>query len=138
MPSLFGVVDLFAGPGGLGEGFASLSEAGHTPYRIGISVESETSAHRTLTLRAFLREFRRRDGVLPTEFIEFHAGRASEPVWSGVDAGSWRIATDEARCIELGSHGTAAEIDHAIDKLRRRFDDIVLVGGPPCQAYSLG
>ena len=48
MPSTFGIVDLFAGPGGLGEGFASLVEDGHAPFRIGISVEKEASAHRTL------------------------------------------------------------------------------------------
>jgi DNA (cytosine-5)-methyltransferase 1 len=59
LPSTFGIVDLFAGPGGLGEGFASLVEDGHAPFRIGISVEKEASAHRTLTLRAFLREYRR-------------------------------------------------------------------------------
>jgi hypothetical protein len=53
LPSTFGIVDLFAGPGGLGEGFASLVEDGHAPFRIGISVEKEASAHRTLTLRAF-------------------------------------------------------------------------------------
>lgn len=57
MPSTFGIVDLFAGPGGLGEGFASLARDGHAPFRIGISVEKEASAHRTLTLRAFLREY---------------------------------------------------------------------------------
>ena len=79
MPSTFGIVDLFAGPGGLGEGFASLVEDGHAPFRIGISVEKEASAHRTLTLRAFLREYRARHGVLPKEFIDFHAGLASEP-----------------------------------------------------------
>lgn len=48
LPSTFGIVDLFAGPGGLGEGFASLVEDGHAPFRIGISVEKETSAHLTL------------------------------------------------------------------------------------------
>jgi hypothetical protein len=55
LPATFGIVDLFAGPGGLGEGFASLDVGGHAPFRIGISVEKEASAHRTLTLRAFLR-----------------------------------------------------------------------------------
>ena len=56
------MVDLFAGPGGLGEGFASLEEEGHVPYQIGISVENEASAHRTLTLRAFC-WYAKHDGV---------------------------------------------------------------------------
>ena len=137
MPSSFGVVDLFAGPGGLGEGFASLDEEGHAPYQIGISVENEASAHRTLTLRAFLREVRRRHGALPVQFIEFHAGMTDEPEWTEVDAASWRVATDEARYLELGSPGAVTEIDHAIENIRRRFDDSILIGGPPCQAYSL-
>ena len=67
MPATFGIVDLFAGPGGLGEGFASLDVGGHAPFRIGISVEKEASAHRTLTLRAFLRAhewfYRNREGA---------------------------------------------------------------------------
>lgn len=137
MPSTFGVVDLFAGPGGLGEGFASLALDGHVPFRIGISVEKETSAHRTLTLRAFLREFRLRHGRLPGEFIDFHAGRTSEPDWSEIDRQAWSIATEEARALELGTDAAASAIDDAIGKLRRKFDDTILIGGPPCQAYSL-
>src|SRR5690606_13900626 len=48
----FGIVDLFAGPGGLGEGFASYREASRSPFHIGVLVEKEASAHRTLSLRA--------------------------------------------------------------------------------------
>ncbi len=137
MPSTFGVVDLFAGPGGLGEGFASLDEGGHIPYQIGISVENETSAHNTLTLRAFLREVRRREGRLPGKFIEFHAGRTAQPEWAEVDDASWRVAIDEAQCLELGNREAKTKLDAAIEKVKRRFEDTVLIGGPPCQAYSL-
>ena len=137
MPSSFGVVDLFAGPGGLGEGFASLTENGHAPYRISMSVENEPSAHRTLTLRAFLREHRRREGSLPNAFIEFHAGRIDQPAWADVDAEMWQTATNEVRNLELGTDSAAIEIDHAIERLRPQFDDTILIGGPPCQAYSL-
>ena len=137
LPSSFGVVDIFAGPGGLGEGFAALVENGHAPFRIGISIENEKSAHRTLRLRAFLREHRRRHGSLPSDFIEFHAGRATEPLWAEVDEDSWRAANHEARCLELGNDNAATEIDRAVVKLRRDFDDTILIGGPPCQAYSL-
>lgn len=137
MPATFGVVDLFAGPGGLGEGFASHVEDGHTPFRIGISVEKEASAHRTLTLRAFLREYRARHGTLPEQFVDFHAGRIPEPDWATVDADTWRLATDEAHGLELGTEAATAAIDDAIVQLQRNFDDTILIGGPPCQAYSL-
>ena len=137
MPSVFGIVDLFAGPGGLGEGFASLVEDGHAPFRIGISVEKEATAHRTLTLRAFLREFRMRYGSLPRQFIDFHAGKVPEPDWSKVDAVVWRVANEEACGLELGTEAAATAIDAAIEKLRSKYDDTILIGGPPCQAYSL-
>lgn len=92
MPSNFGSVDLFAGPDGLGEGFASFARYCHAPFQIGISVEKGTLAHRTLTLRAFLRECRARHGVLPKEFIDFLAGIGSEPDWSAVYAQAWTRA----------------------------------------------
>jgi DNA (cytosine-5)-methyltransferase 1 len=137
LPSDFGIVDLFAGPGGLSEGFASLVEDGHAPFRIGISVEKEASAHRTLTLRAFLREYRARHDALPEQFIDFHAGLAPEPDWSAVDAEAWQHARDEARALELGTEAAATAIDGAIEKLKDKYDDTILIGGPPCQAYSL-
>lgn len=137
MPATFGIVDLFAGPGGLGEGFASLDVGGHAPFRIGISIEKEASAHRTLTLRAFLRAHQTHHGALPKAFIDFHAGLIPEPDWSEVDAAAWQHATAEAQCLELGTEPAAAAIDHAIGALRREFDDTILIGGPPCQAYSL-
>lgn len=137
MPATFGVVDLFAGPGGLGEGFASLVNNAHRPFRIGISVEKEASAHRTLTLRAFLNEYRTRHGLLPQRFIDFHAGLTTEPDWGEVDTKAWRMATEEARCLELGTDAAKIAIDDAITRLRRNFDDTILIGGPPCQAYSL-
>ncbi|WP_210191865.1 DNA cytosine methyltransferase [Bosea sp. AS-1] len=137
MPSAFGIVDLFAGPGGLGEGFASLGEDGPAPFRIGISVEKEASAHRTLTLRAFLREYKARHDTLPCKFIDFHAGLVPEPDWSAVDADAWRLAAGEARALELGTEAAATAIDSAIAKLKKKSDDTILIGGPPCQAYSL-
>lgn len=137
MPATFGIVDLFAGPGGLGEGFASLESGGQQPFHIGISVEKEASAHRTLRLRAFLRDHVARHGALPEAFVKFHAGLTVEPDWSEVDAAAWAAATAEARCLELGSEAAAAAIDEAIGWLRQNFDDTILIGGPPCQAYSL-
>lgn len=137
MPATFGIVDLFAGPGGLGEGFASLRVGDHSPFQIGISVEKETSAHRTLTMRAFVRAYAEKHGALPTDYVDFHAGRSTEPDWSTVDAVAWDHAASEARCLELGTEPAAEAIDSVIARLRKDFDDTILIGGPPCQAYSL-
>jgi DNA (cytosine-5)-methyltransferase 1 len=137
LPATFGIVDLFAGPGGLGEGFASLRVGDHSPFQIGISVEKETSAHRTLTLRAFVRACAEKHGGLPKAYIDFHAGLSVEPDWSTVDAAAWDHAASEARCLELGTEPAADAIDSVVAQLRKDFDDTILIGGPPCQAYSL-
>ena len=137
MTSNFKVVDLFAGPGGLGEGFASLEVDGEHPFSIGISVEKEQSAWKTLRLRAFLREYTRKNKKLPDEFVEFHAGERAEPEWAQVDAEAWEYACSEARLLELGCEKAASEIDLAIDRLKSECEDTILIGGPPCQAYSL-
>ena len=43
------VIDLFAGPGGLGEGFSSLrDEQGKPVFKIIMSIEMERTAHATL------------------------------------------------------------------------------------------
>src|SRR5689334_18493777 len=50
------IVDVFAGPGGLGEGFSSLiDEKGERAFRIALSVEREPVACRTLRLRTVRR-----------------------------------------------------------------------------------
>lgn len=138
MSSTYGVVDLFAGPGGLGEGFASAGPEGSHPFEIAISVEKEKSAHRTLRLRAFIREVVRKTGRLPESYVAFHAGRCTEPDWSRIDPDAWRLASAEARCLELGDDAATTILDAEIDRLRSgSHRDTILIGGPPCQAYSL-
>lgn len=46
-------------------------------------------------------------------------------------------ATDEARFLELGTDAATEAIDNVITGLQQDFDDTILIGGPPCQAYSL-
>lgn len=58
------VIDLFAGPGGLGEGFSSLNDTdGGRRFQVKVSVEKDEVAHRTLSLRALFRAFA--DGKVP-------------------------------------------------------------------------
>ncbi len=58
MSTEFAIVDLFAGPGGLAEGFSSIrNKDGSRPFEIALSVEKEASAFETLRLRSFFRQF---------------------------------------------------------------------------------
>jgi DNA (cytosine-5)-methyltransferase 1 len=52
------VIDLFAGPGGLCEGFSSIfDETGARRFAVKVSVEKDPVAQRTLLLRAIFRKF---------------------------------------------------------------------------------
>ncbi len=137
MSAPIGVIDLFAGPGGLGEGFASIGSDGNPPFEIGMSVEKDNVANRTLQLRAFLRKYKHRYNKLPQEFIDFHAGSIIEPNWEEVDSEAWQDARDEIFELELGSRGTRGKLDSALARIRKKFDETILIGGPPCQAYSI-
>ncbi len=64
------IIDLFAGPGGLGEGFSAFSVPDRgDPFEIALSIEKEPNAHRTLTLRAFFRQFPA--GKAPEAYYEY-------------------------------------------------------------------
>ena len=68
MSSQIKIIDLFAGPGGLGEGFSAYKDkkTGKHPFSIAVSVEKEASAHQTLQLGSFFRKFP--DGQAPEEY----------------------------------------------------------------------
>jgi len=46
------IIDLFAGPGGLGEGFSAYKSEGAS-FKIKLSIEKDAAAHKTLRLRSF-------------------------------------------------------------------------------------
>lgn len=128
------IVDLFAGPGGLGEGFASLGNGKR--FEIVVSAEMDPVARETLRLRAFYRLLKQKNPARLGDYYDFCNGRADLPFTAASEA-QWNEADAEARCITLGSKTGDKELD-AI--LRKRLDSSrpwVLIGGPPCQAYSI-
>lgn len=132
----FGVVDLFSGPGGLGEGFAAcLGPDGSRFYRCLLSVENDRSAHRTLTLRAFYWAF---DGCPPDSYYAWLNGETEEPDWERLYPEKWRAANRVATNLELGTPDASTTLKQRIDEIRQKYGDrTVLLGGPPCQLYSL-
>lgn len=131
----YGVVDLFAGPGGLAEGFSAVQTAsGRRVFDICLSVEKDPSAHRTLLMRAFLRQF----AEYPQEYYDFLADSEHEPDWLALYPRQYRRAEAEARLLELGTPLADQEIANSIRRIRAEYgDQTILIGGPPCQAYSL-
>ena len=130
------VVDLFAGPGGLGEGFTSMScpaDARRYAFRPALSIENETHAHSTLKLRHFYREFPL--GEAPDEYYEYLAGGISRDSLFRAYRKQAAAAGKSAWKCTLGKepHVTKKRIASSIAG-REKW---VLVGGPPCQAYSL-
>jgi DNA (cytosine-5)-methyltransferase 1 len=133
--SPYAVVDLFAGPGGLAEGFASVRHKEQKAYTIVLSIEKDEHAHKTLLLRSFLRQF---EGELPSQYYEFINRGEKEPDWKTLYPAQWQSACEDALNLELGNEAHLKQIDGRLDEIRKTHGDrIVLIGGPPCQAYSL-
>jgi DNA (cytosine-5)-methyltransferase 1 len=144
------VIDLFAGPGGLGEGF---SRAQSVQFDIAVSIEKDGHAHQTLRLRAAYRALMK-------------SGAADRATWSQWDrivlttsretlfqtlqvcgndaiASACEEAEKEAWRLEMGP-GNRDQVSSGIrSRLSRHMygrklpDNCVLIGGPPCQAYSI-
>ena len=76
-------------------------------------------------------------GSVPVEYVAFHAGQTGEPRWAAVDPHAWRSANSKVRNSALGTRSAKAQVDRRIPPMRDRYEDSVLLGGPPCQAYSL-
>jgi DNA (cytosine-5)-methyltransferase 1 len=137
MNSPLKVIDLFAGPGGLGEGFSCIKNGSRKVFDIAVSIEKERSAHKTLLLRSFFRQFE--TGDAPAEYYQFLEGNlGKDPEDRLYKIPKYRkhieSARKEARCLELGEKNR--DILSAIRESVGRSECIV-IGGPPCQAYSL-
>lgn len=133
---LIPVVDLFAGPGGLGEGFASLTnEHGYPHFDIRVSIEKDEKAVETLKLRAFFRAFPRNS--VPDCYYDYLRGKISKDdlVTNALVREEWRQAEKAVNRATLGETPSSV-IDQWIGEAIGNHDPWVLIGGPPCQAYS--
>jgi len=126
------IVDLFAGPGGLGEGFA----AHQNNFDILVSAEMDPNAHKTLKLRAFYRILKREAPEGLTQYYSYCNGNTDTP-WSLDTQPLWEKAKGEAKQLVLGTKKDNKELDDIIEAGLDRSRPWVLIGGPPCQAYSL-
>jgi len=137
------VIDIFAGPGGLSEGFASLQlSPGRPAFDIALSIEKDRFAHATLELRAFFRHLRASGDA--TDYYRYLWGKDHQ---DGIDRdvlfsrhpASAEVARSHAWHQELapGSRGEISARIRQVLRSRSAQSPWVLLGGPPCQAYSV-
>jgi DNA (cytosine-5)-methyltransferase 1 len=127
------VIDLFAGPGGLGEGFSAL-EHDRVGFDVVLSVEKDPAAHRTLLLRSFFRQLVN-DKERQLYYQYLRGELTGEKLFAACP-----VAAKEAKArslhLELGPQ-TTRRVYAQMKRLVSTTEPWVLVGGPPCQAYSV-
>ena len=133
------LIDLFAGPGGLNEGFSSIRDvAGARVFNSVISVEMEQWAHQTLELRALYR--RLHDHEETQSYYRYLRDEISRNELFAAAGTLGHDAKAEAVKATLGqSDAGNLVIEHKIEAALKKAGakECVLIGGPPCQAYSL-
>lgn len=132
---IYPVIDVFAGPGGLGEGFSSVKgENDQARFRNVVSIERDEFSHRTLQLRHFYRSFP--PDEVPDNYYTYLCGDIDAEELFRLHPAQFQEATKSALRISLGAESHAQVRTIIRQKLagKRKW---ALVGGPPCQAYSL-
>jgi len=136
------VVDLFAGSGGLSEGFTKVTVEGKPIFKLPLSVEMDKNAIQTLKLRSFYRKFNL--DKVPEEYYQIlkeqnlkNREKVIQQMYKKFQVEAEKI-NNEVWKAELGSNkNVEIELDRRIKSITRKNKHWVLLGGPPCQAYSL-
>ncbi|WP_427015966.1 DNA cytosine methyltransferase [Pseudarthrobacter sp. P1] len=137
---MFPIIDLFAGPGGLNEGFSSVKNSDDSyVFKTLASFEMDSMACQTLRLRATYRELVRSGGDL-RPYFEYIEGKRP---WQAALLGNFKEAYRKAKAhvyqVELGEDNRP-EVDAFIGAQlgpEEQRGHWALIGGPPSQAYSL-
>lgn len=108
-----------------------------------MSIEKDEQAHRTLRLRSYLRKILNPDGTLPKVYLNYmkQHDEASFQNLVSYRPEEWRKSGEEALCDTLVD-GDNRLVNMATERVNKWHEThgqgpLVLIGGPPCQAYSL-
>ena len=129
------VVDIFAGCGGLGEGFSRKRPNGRFPFDVKLSIESEAAPIKTLQLRSFYHQFRSTE--VPEDYYKYLRGEIDREEMFVRHARESNAALERCLQAELGNPELEQEVHDSIASSISGRRDWVLIGGPPCQAYSV-
>lgn len=116
-------LDLFSGAGGLSEGFMN---AGYTPLA---HVEVDLNACKTLETRLIYHSLRKKDNL--NAYHDYILGNIDRPSFVKKYGGNF---SDSIINLSIGKENNTGIFDQ-IDRYANDID--LIIGGPPCQAYSL-
>ena len=115
-----------------------MSTQGKKAFKIVLSIEKDSDAHKTLTLRSFFRQFDSEQ--VPADYYEFlrenitldDLYRRYPEKASAAGKETWHATLGESE--KAVSHKI---VDRKIREALNGAGDWLLIGGPPCQAYSV-
>ena len=128
MKKTYTFIDLFAGAGGLSEGFI---RAGYTPIA---HIEMNKDACNTLKTRSAF-HYLQKNGMLPIyeDYLRHKKeGTDGRKLWSQVP----KSVINTTICATIGEN-TIDDIFKNVDELKGKRKVDIIIGGPPCQAYSV-
>lgn len=130
------VIDIFAGPGGLSEGFAAVTDGSRRGvFEVMLSIEKEEQAHATLLLRTFFRQFQK---DAPKAYYRLLRGEIDQETLFKAHPVKANLARERSWHATLGPGGEPhARVRKRIAEAIGNDTSWVLIGGPPCQAYSI-
>lgn len=130
------LIDIFAGPGGLSEGFTAVrNQSGEPVFDHRLAIEMEPWAFETLKLRTF---FRACSSDIPTNYYRCLRREISIEDLYGAHPAITEEVAEICWNARLGPGGETTKTVR--DRIRNAIgssENWVLIGGPPCQAYSL-
>lgn len=125
---IYTFIDLFAGAGGLSEGFV---RAGFTPLA---HIEMDKNACNTLKTRSAF-HYLQKNGMLSIyeDYLKHKEERTDgQKLWNQVP----KSIIDTTICATIGEN-TIDGIFKKVDQLKGNNKVHIIIGGPPCQAYSV-
>ena len=127
-------IDIFAGPGGLSEGFSRFAAftASNVRFESRLAIEKDQIAIETLRLRSFFRQFE--TGKVPQDYYRVIKSQADISILHHLP--EWKRACEHVWHTELGKVANS-ELHSQISRRLDGAQNWILLGGPPCQAYSL-
>ena len=123
------VIDIFAGPGGLSEGFNAYNEK----FDIKLSIEKDPIACKTLLLRKIYRLIK--TGKDKKYYVDYISKKINfDDLLKSISVSKSQYQNSVWN-YELGSEDNEI-VEKKISNVIKKNEAWVLLGGPPCQAYS--